>query len=56
MINYLITNSDPFFGVSVIRVEENGTEVSLGLGKEDPGYILWIEEGNVPELWSNDGL
>lgn len=56
MINYLITSLDPFFGVSIIRVEEDRTEVSLGLGEEDPGYLLWIEEGNTPKLWSYDGL
>ena len=55
MINYLVTNPDPFFGVSVVRVEEDGTEVRLGLGQEDPGYLMWLEEGNTPEPWSPDG-
>lgn len=42
---------DPLLGVSIVRVEEDGTQVWLGLREEDPKYVAWLEEGNIPETW-----
>ena len=52
-MKYLITKEDSFFGVSIARIEEDGTIVWLGLREGDLNYQKWLAEGNTPEEWNN---
>jgi hypothetical protein len=38
-------------GTNIIRITDNEI-VTLGLGEEDPEYVAWLAQGNLPENFS----
>ena len=55
MKRYFVTNPDPFCGVSIARLDENGIITWLGVPDQDYEYQKWLAEGNTPEPWEPEG-
>lgn len=47
---------DQLMGTLIVKIDDSGVPTWLGLREQDPEYIEWIEEGNVPEVWTPDSL
>jgi hypothetical protein len=55
MSTYFITPQDPMFGSRIVRLDDDGTLVWLGLNTEDEGYLAWVAEGNEATEWNHNG-
>lgn len=56
MKRYFVTNPDPFCGVSIARLDENGIITWLGVPDQDYEYQQWLADGNNPEEWNPEGV